>query len=297
MSSFFSDDDDEPTPQRRQPAPRGRSGRAAPRLARHLRNPDERQPNARASSSTLPSSPPGHGMSLFDRTRGDSEVTGLTDWSGRKTFVATAGFDVGHVPLDDFPAPLPVPAPAPPVDDTPASDFSLLIRAWTRERGTPDIQPWQGDLVEECLHKLAQQGEMLDLLRGDPKTSEEEHFKLIVVQTEMERVRFVVRAYLRCRLAKVRAPSESEDPERKRRNLPGLLLVLGGKVRAIHYGHARRATPPLATRTIPRRKVGSSPPGVSVSRLTSRQIHPPLAHALHRIRASVPAGKAARTRR
>lgn len=44
---------------------------------------------------------------------------------------------------------------------------------------------------------------MLDLLRSDPTTSSEEHFKLIIVQTEMERVKYLVRAYLRCRLAKV----------------------------------------------------------------------------------------------
>lgn len=112
-------------------------------------------------------------------------------------------------------------------DDSPVSDVSLLIRAWTRERGTPDIQPWQGELVEECLHKLAQQGHMLELLRGDPKTSEEEHFKLIVVQTEMERVRFLVRAYLRCRLAKVRgarAKPRARMPRGKHEELTRILL-------------------------------------------------------------------------
>jgi GINS complex subunit 4 len=51
---------------------------------------------------------------------------------------------------------------------------------------------------------------MLDLLRSDPKTSEEEHFKLMLVQTEMERVKFLIRAYVRCRMAKVsRRPREA----------------------------------------------------------------------------------------
>lgn len=44
---------------------------------------------------------------------------------------------------------------------------------------------------------------MLDLLRSDPKTSEEEHFKLSLVSTEVERVKYLVRSYLRCRLDKV----------------------------------------------------------------------------------------------
>jgi hypothetical protein len=53
------------------------------------------------------------------------------------------------------------------------------------------------------------QAKMLDLLRSDPKTSEEEHFKLMLVQTEVERVKFLIRSYVRCRMAKVsRRPGE-----------------------------------------------------------------------------------------
>lgn len=51
---------------------------------------------------------------------------------------------------------------------------------------------------------------MVDTLRSDPKTSEEEHFKLILVQTEMERVKFVVRSYVRTRLHKV-SPSHIDS--------------------------------------------------------------------------------------
>ena len=50
------------------------------------------------------------------------------------------------------------------------------------------------------------QQKMLQTLRSDPQTSEEEHFKLVLVQTEMERVKFLVRSYVRTRLAKVRLP-------------------------------------------------------------------------------------------
>jgi hypothetical protein len=44
---------------------------------------------------------------------------------------------------------------------------------------------------------------MVTTLRSDPATSEEEHFKLVLVQTEMERVKYLVRSYVRCRLSKV----------------------------------------------------------------------------------------------
>lgn len=47
------------------------------------------------------------------------------------------------------------------------------------------------------------QQKMVDTLRSDPQTSEEEHFKLVLVMTEMERVKFLVRSYVRTRLWKV----------------------------------------------------------------------------------------------
>src|SRR6266581_4461771 len=41
-------------------------------------------------------------------------------------------------------------------------------------------------------------------LRGDPDSSEAEHARIMLVQTEVERVKFVVRSYIRTRLYKVR---------------------------------------------------------------------------------------------
>ena len=42
------------------------------------------------------------------------------------------------------------------------------------------------------------------LLREYPDTSEDEHFRIMLVQTELERVMFVVRSYVRTRMSKVR---------------------------------------------------------------------------------------------
>jgi hypothetical protein len=65
---------------------------------------------------------------------------------------------------------------------------------------------------------------MVDLLKSDPKTSEEEHFKLMLVMTEMERVKYIVRSYVRTRLAKVSAIFE--EPRRRSRTT-GTLCSLG----------------------------------------------------------------------
>lgn len=56
------------------------------------------------------------------------------------------------------------------------------------------------------------QQKMIETLRSDPQTSEEEHFKLMLVMTEMERVKYLVRSYVRTRLWKV---SESLQAEQK----------------------------------------------------------------------------------
>lgn len=50
---------------------------------------------------------------------------------------------------------------------------------------------------------MSDQTDTVALLRSDPDTSEDEHFRIMLVQTEAERVRFVVRAYVRTRLSKV----------------------------------------------------------------------------------------------
>lgn len=47
------------------------------------------------------------------------------------------------------------------------------------------------------------QSETVQLLRGDASTSEEEHIRIMLAQVEIERVKFIVRSYVRTRLFKV----------------------------------------------------------------------------------------------
>src|SRR6266851_7194567 len=50
------------------------------------------------------------------------------------------------------------------------------------------------------------QTDTVQALRGDPDSSEAEHARIMLVQTEVERVKFVVRSYIRTRLYKVTHP-------------------------------------------------------------------------------------------
>jgi len=71
------------------------------------------------------------------------------------------------------------------------------------ERHAPDILPNEGELLAGLLDHIRSQSETVQLLRTDPSSSEEEHFRIMLVQTEVERVKFIVRSYLRTRLFKI----------------------------------------------------------------------------------------------
>ncbi|KZT35886.1 GINS complex, Sld5 component [Sistotremastrum suecicum HHB10207 ss-3] len=88
-----------------------------------------------------------------------------------------------------------------PIEERPI--IQQLMQHWLNERAAPDVLPCRLDLLNDILEKLSEQASLVTRLRADPDTSEEEHFQMMLVQTEMERVRFIVRSYLRTRLYKL----------------------------------------------------------------------------------------------
>ncbi|KAI9785087.1 MAG: GINS complex subunit [Candelina submexicana] len=76
-------------------------------------------------------------------------------------------------------------------------DLQDLTRAWVTERVAPEILPWPEALMERMMEKI----ELVETQTGnmDPKTN----FRLIIIQTELERIKFLVRSFLRARLAKI----------------------------------------------------------------------------------------------
>ncbi|KAG2155330.1 Sld5-domain-containing protein [Suillus bovinus] len=94
---------------------------------------------------------------------------------------------------------------APPfmLEEEEETPLQQLIRHWMNERHSPDILPNEGELLAGLLDHIRSQSETVQLLRTDPSSSEEEHFRIVLVQTEVERVKFIVRSYLRTRLFKI----------------------------------------------------------------------------------------------
>ncbi|OAA73287.1 DNA replication complex GINS protein sld5 [Cordyceps fumosorosea ARSEF 2679] len=81
-------------------------------------------------------------------------------------------------------------------------DLQALTRRWIAERSAPELLAWPSDgLLERVNDQIKAQIERIENMTGDmdPKTN----FSLIVIQTELERYRFLVRSYLRARIAKI----------------------------------------------------------------------------------------------
>ncbi|KAH7328993.1 hypothetical protein B0I35DRAFT_486995 [Stachybotrys elegans] len=81
-------------------------------------------------------------------------------------------------------------------------DLQSLTRHWVAERTAPELLEWPPDgLFERVNASIKAQIEKVEEMTGDmdPKTN----FALIVIQTELERYKFLVRSYLRARIAKI----------------------------------------------------------------------------------------------
>ncbi|KAI9904894.1 hypothetical protein N3K66_001423 [Trichothecium roseum] len=81
-------------------------------------------------------------------------------------------------------------------------DLQALTRLWVAERSAPELLDWPaGGLFERVNGRIKSQIEKVEDMTGDmdPKTN----FALIVIQTELERYKFLVRSYLRARMAKI----------------------------------------------------------------------------------------------
>ncbi|KAI1297402.1 GINS complex subunit [Mortierella claussenii] len=88
----------------------------------------------------------------------------------------------------------------------PANYVGHLTQAWINERAAPDILPYEQACVDGLIARMEDQTEAIDELDSGNDTS---MILSILYQTELERVKFVLRSYLRTRLSKIEKFSES----------------------------------------------------------------------------------------
>lgn len=94
------------------------------------------------------------------------------------------------------------------------SPIAILRQSWSNERAAPAILSWQGEAVDGVCSQIEEQMNIIDSLAADSGTAEEEHVRLALVELDVERARWLLRSYLRCRLDKIEqnAAFVSQDP-------------------------------------------------------------------------------------
>ncbi|WPH00615.1 Hypothetical protein R9X50_00344500 [Acrodontium crateriforme] len=80
-------------------------------------------------------------------------------------------------------------------------DLQALTRAWVQERTSPELLPYPSDLIERTMERLKKQIDNIENMTGtmDPQAN----FTLVIFQTELERFKFLIRSFLRARIAKI----------------------------------------------------------------------------------------------
>lgn len=104
-------------------------------------------------------------------------------------------------------------------DVSPEKDYSRLVTVWRNERCAPELLPYPSLLISRMLRRVQEQMENIENISmgfleesNDMNREDADHFNaagannklpLLCMEAELERVKFVLRSYLRCRLSKV----------------------------------------------------------------------------------------------
>jgi len=79
---------------------------------------------------------------------------------------------------------------------TPADILNKLKQSWIDERMCPDLLDYDGDVVDCMLDQIHQ-------MEANLKRVKKTDFKISVHKMEVDRIRYVIASYLRCRLQKI----------------------------------------------------------------------------------------------
>jgi GINS complex subunit 4 len=82
-------------------------------------------------------------------------------------------------------------------------DVQQLTRAWIHERMAPELLPYEGELIERVLAGVRLQTELVEANSLEMSLEKDMNLRLLIVESELERVSFLVRSYLRARLSKI----------------------------------------------------------------------------------------------
>lgn len=85
------------------------------------------------------------------------------------------------------------------------NDLESLQKSWISERACPELLEYQTALLERILTRIRHQVEFIELnsIELQSHTVKDIKLQLMLVESELERVNFLIRGYLRTRLRKI----------------------------------------------------------------------------------------------
>ncbi|CAR26300.1 ZYRO0B06446p [Zygosaccharomyces rouxii] len=98
------------------------------------------------------------------------------------------------------------------IEISPEKDFKQLMRLWRNERCSPELLPYPSLLMSRMLRRVQEQMDHIENVSMgfleeyeslEPAPTPNNKLQLLCMEAELERVKFVIRSYLRCRLNKV----------------------------------------------------------------------------------------------
>ncbi|KAI8591022.1 hypothetical protein BDZ88DRAFT_450703 [Geranomyces variabilis] len=101
-------------------------------------------------------------------------------------------------------------------------DIKSLTQCWINERCAPELLPYADDLVRGLMEMIEAQAANIEARReggeGSGGPSPDAAFLAVLLQQEIERIKFLIRSYLRARLAKIQQHTQHILQEELYRN-------------------------------------------------------------------------------
>lgn len=88
--------------------------------------------------------------------------------------------------------------------DNKQQDLQKLLNLWIAERTCPDILPYDEELISTLTDRLRAQVEFIEMTTTDPEAASQSKLKILLVESELERIKFLIRGYVRARMHKVK---------------------------------------------------------------------------------------------